>query len=633
VHDVGEGGYYCLVKEGRIYLAGSTPAKTQEAVAIFLNEVFGYTGDLDAVQPVTDLSVPGDYDRSSRTEYPVTAILIDGNDLRGYTIVTNTKSRPMKAAAELLRNEFYDVSGIFLPIADTGEAGKSILFDSRPGGSGNFTITVENGDLCIRTPYTETSATTTEYTRGLRNFCVDKLHDAKGEIVLDKNFSYTADTNRPVSYKEFGAVGDGVHDDLAAVIEAHAYANAHHLPVKGDKGAVFYFGTHKTTAVIGTDTDWSECEFIFDDSNQPVSDRSIRFFHVKRQDAGTTLKDLGVTSLKKGQTTITTTKPLDKNTDYYVTVTNANKKQFIREGANQNDGTAQTDCFLLHGDGTVDPKSPIIWDFNEITSSNVYTVEKTPLTIRGGKITTIANQAPSQYTYYTTNILIERSNTQVIGLQHYVTGELDHGAPYDGIIQVNYCANVTISDAVLTPHLIYRTIGSAGTGVSMGSYDVRQRSAINVTYLNCKQTIDILDSKYWGIFVSDFCKNLVLENCTFSRFDAHMGVTNATLKGCTLGHQCINAIGHGLLTVEDCTLYGQNLIALRGDYGSTWNGDVVIRNCTWIPNKGQTLTQNNINIISGNYSGFHDFGYECYMPTNVTIEGLHVEDGNCLPTY
>jgi hypothetical protein len=37
-------------------------------------------------------------------------------------------------------------------------------------------------------------------------------------------------TDRPVSYEAFGAVGDGVADDLPAIVEAHAFANAHDLP-------------------------------------------------------------------------------------------------------------------------------------------------------------------------------------------------------------------------------------------------------------------------------------------------------------------------------------------------------------------------------------------------------------------
>ena len=35
-----------------------------------------------------------------------------------------------------------------------------------------------------------------------------------------------------VTYEAFGAVGDGVTDDAAAIAAAHAYANEHHLPVK-----------------------------------------------------------------------------------------------------------------------------------------------------------------------------------------------------------------------------------------------------------------------------------------------------------------------------------------------------------------------------------------------------------------
>ena len=81
---------------------------------------------------------------------------------------------------------------------------------------------------------------------------------------------------------------------------------------------------------------------------------------------------------------------------------------------------------------------------------------------------------------------------------------------------------------------------------------------------------------------TNFCKNITLEGCSFSRFDAHQGVYNVTIKDSTLGHQCLNAIGMGTLLIEDTTLYGNYLIVLRDDYGSTWKGDVIIRNCSWV---------------------------------------------------
>ena len=424
-----------------------------------------------------------------------------------------------------------------------------------------------------------------------------------------------------VTYRGFGAAGDGVTDDFAAIVKTHEYANEHGVPVRGDEGATYYIGRHETTAEIRTDVDWTGAKFIIDDTKMDVPLRQTHTFHVSRRTAGIDLTKLGVTSLKKGAASL----DVRLDADCYVYVINKNKKIFIREGSNQTSGSPQTDCFILHADGTVDPSTPIIWDFDEVTTLLAYPLETETLTVKGGTITTIANRAESKYTYYTTGIEVVRSNVVIDGLTHYVTGELDHGAPYDAIIQVNECANVTVQNCTFTAHLIYHTIGSAGVDVSMGSYDLRCRRAINVLYKNCRQTTDILDTRYWGLFVSDFCKNLTLDGCTFSRFDAHMGVTNATIRNCTLGHQCLNAIGHGLLTVENCILYGRNIIALRGDYGSTWNGDAVIRDCIWLPNMARGAG-GRLSLIGGWYTGFHDFGYECYMPQHVTIDNLVVDD-------
>ncbi len=66
-----------------------------------------------------------------------------------------------------------------------------------------------------------------------------------------------ASTDRPVSYETFGAIGDGLADDLPAIVEAHAFANAHGLPVKSRPGATYHLGRRALTAIIATDTDWS----------------------------------------------------------------------------------------------------------------------------------------------------------------------------------------------------------------------------------------------------------------------------------------------------------------------------------------------------------------------------------------
>jgi hypothetical protein len=64
---------------------------------------------------------------------------------------------------------------------------------------------------------------------------------------------------------------------------------------------------------------------------------------------------------------------------------------------------------------------------------------------------------------------------------------------------------------------------------------------------------------------------------------------------------------------------------LRTDYGSTWQGKFIIRNCVFIPSDGRKTTAS---LISGYNSGQHDFGYTCYMPELITIENLYIDDSN-----
>jgi hypothetical protein len=425
-----------------------------------------------------------------------------------------------------------------------------------------------------------------------------------------------------VRYSDFGARGDGKTDDIDAIAAAHAFANQHSLSVKADDGATYYISGKNRTAVIRTDTDFGKAAFIIDDTN--VQNRNAHVFLVSSGLQSFKLE--GVSALKRNQEKIDVTLP----GTCIVTVTNSNVKRYIRFGPNQNNGSSQTDIFIVDKNGKVDMDAPIIWDFDQITDITALPIDDTKLTIKGGRFTTIANQAESKYTYYSRGIAIRRSNVIVDGLEHRVTGEGDHGAPYGGFINVGDCSYVTVQNTVLTGHKMYQTIGAAGVTVSMGTYDISLNRALNVSFVNCRQTNDIDDSRYWGIMGSNFCKNLVLDNCIFSRFDAHMGVANATIRNSTLEHMGINAIGSGTFTVENSTIRGRTLINLRSDYGSTWQGEFIIRNCTLVPAGGRPTSAS---LIGGSYSGQHDFGYTCYMPERITIENLHIDDSKYPEDY
>lgn len=421
-------------------------------------------------------------------------------------------------------------------------------------------------------------------------------------------------TDRPVSYEAFGAVGDGVADDLPAIVAAHAFANTHGLPVVARPGATYHLGRRALTAVITTDTDWGTARFIVDDRD--VENHRTSLFNVRSKLEPV---KLAIKRLTRDQKQLDVRPPRD----CWVQVENKGHRIYIRRGLNQNNGTPQRDCFILRRDGSIE--GAIDWDYEAVTNVEAFPIDEKQLVLKGGVFTTTANRMKqgTGYNYWARNIVIRRSNTTVVGLTHHIVGEGDFGHPYGGFISAGSCANVTLRDCFVTGHKTYETIGAAKKPVSMGTYDLSANNVVNFTMIGCRME-NICDPTRWGVIGTNFCKNILLENCTLSRMDTHQGVSGTyTIRGCTLGHAGLNAIGRGTLTVENSTLNGRSLIALRSDYGSTWEGDVIIRNCRWLPACGKPSQPH---LLNANNDGQHDFGYPCFMPREIRIDGLVIDD-------
>ena len=432
---------------------------------------------------------------------------------------------------------------------------------------------------------------------------------------------YGQESNKIITYGEYGAVGDGVTDDFDAIIKAHDAANAAGLKVRADAGATYYIGGANKTAKIQTDTDWSDAKFLIDDTK--VENRNSSIFSVSSQ-----LPSSRVTTVKtlaKNQEKL----DLSLEHDSFIVVTDNTTMRYIRFGPNQNNGAAQTDVFVVDKSGNVDMKAPIIWDYDNITAMTAYPIDAETLTVRGGHFTTIANQT-NLASYYARNIGITRSNVVIDGVQHAITGEPEYHAPYSGFISIANCTEVTVQNCMLSGHKTAYTTSRGATPWSTGTYDISVSRSTNVTFRNCKQLNDIHDSTRWGIFGSNYSKNITLDNVEFSRFDAHMGVANATIKNSVLGHMGINLIGCGVFLVENTKVCGSGFINLRSDYGSTFEGEVIIRNCEFFPRNG---AQSDATLINGSYSGQHDFGYVCYMPRKITIDGLVINDVHAPNNY
>jgi hypothetical protein len=414
-----------------------------------------------------------------------------------------------------------------------------------------------------------------------------------------------------VTYEQFGAVGDGIADDLPAIVQAHEYANTHGLPVKSDPKACYYLSGRALTAVVQTDTDWNDSKFIIDD--RAVENNKVHIFEIRSSLAPVAVQ---IPALQKGQQSLGFTLPYD----CYINVTNETVRQFIRFGLNQNNGFPQTDCFIAKADGTI--ANEIVWDFETVTGTTALPMDPTTLTLKGGMFTTLANGDPSTYDYYARGIQVRRSNVLIEGLAHFVIMEGDSGAPYHGFLRVDDCANVLVKNAYFTGRKIYVTIGSANLPVSMGSYDISIYRSINVSCVGCRQ-FNINDTTRWGVYTSNFCKELSVVDCVFSRWDAHMGCTNVLIKDSSLGHQCLNAIGHGQLSIENVHAYGARLVHLRDDYGCLWDGDLRVKDAVWHLRPG---TQGTACILAASQREDHDFGYACTMPHHIVFENILVDD-------
>lgn len=419
----------------------------------------------------------------------------------------------------------------------------------------------------------------------------------------------------PVTYEDFGAVGDGVTDDLSAIVKAHEHANAHRLPVKSKPDATYHLGRSAQTVFIETDTDWSTSRFTIDDTD--VEDHKKYLFVVR---SALQSEPLEFRSLSRDQRQ----SDVRPEHDCYVFVENANQLLYRRRGLNQSNGHPQQDCFILRRDGSIE--GDIDWEYDAFTEIKAQPMDSRKLTLRGGVFTTHANRMDIEgFSYWARGIEILRSNTEVVGLTHYVAGETSIGQPYRGFLSAGFCANVVFRDCFASAHKTYTVIGSVGKPVPIGSYDLHANNVVNFSVINCRMN-QICDRTRWGVIATNFCKNIVLEDCFLSRMDTHMGVSGVyTMRNCTFGHMGVNAIGRGELTLENCTIYGVHVVNLRGDYGSTWEGNLSVRNCRWIPSCGDETWPN---MLGMNNDGAHDFGYPCYMPRVIEIDGLHVEDGN-----
>ena len=526
----------------------------------------------------------------------------------------------------------------------------------------------------------------------------DVFFGKENDVSIDSDYKYEKCVSI-VYYEDFGAAGNGVDCDFEAIYNTHIYANQCGQKVMGKNGSKYYISPQNFTksVPVKTNIDFNGSTVIINDQgNEAFKNRHLPLFDVIRDNPDITFYDLdddGVIDDERFKDVKITydTDSFDWlvgviDTKCLVRITNSNHKDFIRHGSNQDKGVARKDVFIVYPDGKISQDTPVAFEFDVITRIEIFSVDDAPITIKNGNFiniacrTVAATKYENKYLTYYRGFKFSRSNVTVENLNHrmqdepylgyyyegsgYVEDELltYYGSryesyPYFGFLNICESYNISVTDTVLDAHTTYyenkpataTTGGIVPAPVVMGSYDLVIEYSSNVYFTNVTQNEEkgLGDNAYWGIMRSSGSKNLSFVSCKINRFDAHRGFWNATLKDTVIGHT-LNITGGGTFIAENVKrLTGNHFINLRADYGASFRGDIILKDCVfeaqhqYNTHRGTLYYPDRIysyaNIINSGYSvnntGWNpsytngaywlwDFGYTCYMPENITIDNF-----------
>ena len=614
-HAFGIKGYTVSVIGNKIVVLGGSNEALIQALGVLRGEFFGIT---DTVRRITERAV---YSSQSLTvkqsDYKVDSITLFGDDIREFKIAIDSKKTDLKLIAKRLQSLLYEKCGYWLQIVEPSEvSGGAVYLDLvEKCGEGGFEAEFAEQRISFVSEYV------TSLERWMIAFFEDAIDKAVGTVSFDGSHSFKKNVHY-VCYEDFGAVGDGVTNDAEAILAAHNFAASDgYKKIVGTSGKTYYIGSMSATAPISCNVDWTGVKFIVDDKVITTADRgrplfgvygiSSRSFTPHNSAAIKAINESG--GIKNNNVT-----KIDLGLGYpaMLIVYNKSHMNYIREGVNANGGTYQSEVILVDAEGNIDPSTPFMLDYKEITDIDAYGIGAPGVEIVGGEFTTIAAEGSG---YCSRGIYISRSNSTLRGITHYVTGEPNpaekKGAAYSYFTDVSYAYNVLIEDVTYTAHRTYKN----EKGVGQGTYELTVHYASNVTFRNCTQTnfftaSGAKNTSVWGVMGGGHYKNVTYDGCLLNRYDAHSGVLNATIINSTVGN--ISVVGGGVLRVENTVIYDVVTVRFREDYGAFWHGDVILKNVTMNSDRG-------FYIFDTSWVN-HNFGYQTAMPTNIIIDGFYV---------
>ena len=678
-HELGEEGYAIRMVDSKILINAGSEEKLAEIITSFANDVL-LKDDLTKVVMTSEDTI-----ERKQTGYKITAVKVNGNDMRGYTIATDLSKAEYKALALEVQDTFYARAGYWFKIVDIDEATeKSFIIKSIPKttGADNYKIYADGTQLIIECAYDNMlSLTTNTYLRD--NFLLKT-----GEIDF-KGTVYTKDIS-VLYYEDFGAKGDGKTDDFKAMYDTHVMANKGGQTVLGKPGAEYYiFNTrmtvnNKETPVsipIRTTTDWQGAKIIIDD--RPLS-----------LIAGDTYRDLAAADIfqvlpneEHASTTITNKATLEAivTAGLNPNTTNINfklagwdgalmivpydngHKVFRRRGYSQHSGEDMHELIIIDKDGNVSEETPIMFEYTNLTKLVVYKLDpSTAITVGNATIETLdPNQVNHMVDgtfvggYTARGMTVYRSYTTVHDINHVVVEGFTLkdradgicGPSANGMFKGANADHVTFKNCIIPGRQAYggSSYNFRGNLVNKIVLDgcIQSNFWVTVDYetgvmtphtdyvdgaLTSMSSVTIKNSNgvdqtlkygmHWGIGGTNYCKNMEYINSKISRFDAHAGLYNGKIIGTSINGMELTGVGDLIIEDTDWYQYGATTPFLYLRADYGYHWDGDIL----IKNTNAHLfdigSDSATDLLLAHYNYVNwYFGYTCAFP-NITVDNL-----------
>lgn len=372
-----------------------------------------------------------------------------------------------------------------------------------------------------------------------------------------------------VTYKDFGAVLDGVSDDSVAVIAAHAYANEHGCAVVQNGGTLLgnFSVEVKTDCKLNID--------VLVNSSTPSKMYNIV------PDESTALQYIGDVSPDDTEAYVDELKGMSA----CISLKNDNWKA----GTRPNGEVIHHSQIVAYDEQGVLLSSPIFCENSgTFNLSNVQPFFTDELTFEGLRIK--VNMSGTAGTHRPINV--SRNNTTVKNISCEIESPPSPSAHSygTGIITIEESSNVTVEN-------IYVNNNSSQTATEW-AYVIYALKTFNMHIRNC------VSVGGWGAIGSQFNDCTSFINCTLNRIDNHYGCFGYfEVKGCILNGIANVCFGYGdaIVSVRDCAFNVRDdsfsLVRARQEFDDTkyvFGGTLIVDGCSF----NDHTSRNNSNNVA-----------------------------------